>query len=202
MPARTPWIITCALLASLFALTAHAGPPKLSADDLAELRDDEIVVRELKPTGGEGVAAKAIGLLDYPPAEVWKVITDCPSYHRFMPRTKRSEVRGQTPGGHLCFIEIEMPLAFDNLWSLVDAKSTANPDGSYRRHWIFQKGTYKRNKGSWEIFPYDGGKRSLVVYTIDVNPNVSLPDWVLASAQTSTLPDLFEAISDEVERRR
>jgi len=198
-----PRIIAPALLASLMlALTAHAGPPRLSADDISELRDDEIVVRELKPSGGEGMAARAIGLLDFPPAKVWPVITDCARYHTFMPRTEKSAVRGETPGGHLCFIEIEMPLAFDNLWSLVDAKNTANPDGSYKRHWNLKKGTYKHNKGSWEIFPYDDGKRSLLVYTIDVNPNVSLPDWVLSSAQTSTLPDLFEAIGDEVKRRK
>lgn len=192
-----------ALVVGLLAATpALAGPPRLSADDISELRDDEVIVREMKPTGGNGMAAMAIGLLNHPPAKVWPVITDCANYHKYMPRTIKSAVRGETPGGHLCFIEIEMPLAFDNLWSLVDAKNTTNADGSYRRHWIFKKGTYRHNKGSWEIFPYDDGKRSLVVYRIDVNPNVSLPDWVLAAAQTSTLPDLFESIADEVKRRR
>ncbi len=189
-------------LALLLALPAFAGPPRLSADDVKELRDDEVLVRELKPTGGNGVAARAIGLLNHPPAKVWPVISDCANYHKFMPRTEKSAVRGPTPGGHLCFIEIEMPLAFDNLWSVVDAKSTENADGSYMRKWDLKKGTYKHNKGSWQLFPYDNGQKTLLVYTIDVNPNVSLPDWVLATAQTSTLPDLFEAIADEVKRRR
>lgn len=191
-----------ALLAALLAGAAHAGPPKLSADDLSELRDGDVVVRDRKPTNDEGFAAQAIGLVNFPPEKVWPVITDCANYHKFMPRTAKSEVRGETDGGHLCFVEIEMPALFDNLWSLVDAKNTANPDGSYRRHWIFKKGTYRRNIGSWELFPQEGGAKTLLVYTIDVNPDVSLPDWVLSMAQSGTLPDLFEAIGDEVKRRR
>lgn len=202
MKARVPPLAPLALLVALLAGGAHAGPPKLSADQLSELRDGEVLVIERTPTNNEGVAARAIGLVDFPPAKVWPVITDCANYHKYMPRTVKSAVRGETPGGHLCFIEIDMPPLFDNLWSLVDAKNTANPDGSYRRHWLFQKGTYSHNIGSWELFPFDGGQKTLLVYNIDVNPDVTLPDWVIASAQTGALPDLFEAVAGETKRRR
>lgn len=197
--------MTRALPLIVLALAALAPPadamPRVSDRDLAELREGEVVVEEREPTGGDGVAARAMAIVDAPPAEVWPVITDCANYHRFMPRTKKSEVRGDIPGGHRCFVEIEMPFPFDNLWSVAAATNTANPDGSFRRHWTLVKGTYKRNTGAWELYPLDDGKKTLLVYEIDVDPDVSLPDWVIASAQTGALPDLFQSVRKRIRKR-
>ncbi|MEZ4437397.1 MAG: hypothetical protein R3F65_33810, partial [bacterium] len=121
-------------------------------------------------------------------------------YHRFMPRTEKSEVRGSGPDMQQCFVEIDMPFPFDNLWSVVEARHSEGADGSFVRRWTLIKGTYRRNSGSWSLYPYDEGQKTLLVYQLDADPDVSLPDWVISSAQSGTLPDLFEAVRKRVRK--
>lgn len=201
-----------ALLISTFATAAVAGPSlqlkksdlRITKDEWEEMVDDEdVVVREMNPTGGNGVAARAIGIINHPPAKVWPVIKDCNAYKRFMPRTEKSEIRKMRDGRDGCFIEVDMPIGFSNLWSLVYPESKDNGDGTYTRWWTMTQpggGTYKHNRGSWNLFPHAGGSKTLLVYTIDVNPEVSLPDWVLGLAQTGALPDLFESIDKRTKK--
>lgn len=191
-----------ALVLLVFSLPALAGPPSLSAKAQARLAKGKVIVSERTPTNDEGVAARAMGIVKAPPAQVWPAIEDCNRYKEFMPRTKQSAIRGTFPGGHNCFIEVEMPAWFDNLWSLVKAQNTAHPDGSYTRRWNLIRGTYKHNKGGWSLYPHGpGGQHTLLIYEIDVNPNVSFPDWVIRKAQTGALPDLFDAIRKRVGAR-
>lgn len=195
----TPIVPLVALLLLIGTATAHAAPPALTASAEQKLRKGEVIIKELTPTGGEGVAARVTGLVDAPPGKVWPVITDCAAYQRFMPRTEKSAIRGTTPaGGQKCFVELDMPFPFDNLWSVVDAMHETGADGSFVRRWTLLEGTYKRNSGSWSLYPFDGGEKTLLVYQLDANPDISLPDWLIASAQSSTLPDLFAAVRKRV----
>ena len=73
------------------------------------------------------------------------------------------------------------------------------PGGSFKRSWSLIKGTYKRNNGSWIVKPWGpSGSESLLIYAIDLDPDTSVPDFIIRKAQTSTLPDLFEAIRRRV----
>lgn len=189
------------LAALLFVPTAaQAGAPTVSASAERKLRKGGVIIKELEPTNGDGVAAQVTGLVDAPPAEVWKVITDCDGYQRFMPRTAKSGVRGTLPNGQKCFVEIDMPFPFDNLWSVVAARHSQGADGSYVRRWSLLEGTYSRNNGSWSLYPYDNGTKTLLVYRLDADPDVTLPDWIISSAQTSALPDLFDAVRKRVRK--
>lgn len=184
------------------ALPALAGPPSLSARARSKLAKGEVIVKERTPTNDEGVAARAMGVIKAPPARVWPAIEDCDRYKEFMPRTKRSEIRGRFEGGHDCFIEVEMPAWFDNLWSVARARNVVHPDGSFTRRWTLVKGTYSHNTGGWSLYPHGpGGQHTLLVYEIDINPDVSFPDWIISAAQTSALPDLFDSIRKRVGAR-
>lgn len=200
-PALALCIALCTALCTLLApALAHSGPPVLSASAEQKLRRGEIIIKELRPTGGEGVAARVTGLVDAPPAQVWSVIIDCAAYQRFMPRTHKSEVRGNTAAGQKCFVELDMPFPFDNLWSVVNAVHEETADGTFVRRWTLLEGTYSRNDGSWSLYPYDGGQKTLLVYQLDANPDISLPNWLIASAQGGTLPDLYNAVRKRVRK--
>ena len=44
----------------------------------------------------------------------------------------------------------------------------------------------------------DDGKKTLVIYAIDSDPIILIPDGILRSAQTGSLPEVFAAIRKRV----
>jgi hypothetical protein len=74
-----------------------------------------------------------------------------------------------------------------------------DPPGHYSRVWTLLRGTYKRNDGSWTVVPWGAdAKKTLVVYWVDSDPKMAIPDPILRGAQTGALPDVFKAIRKRV----
>lgn len=188
-------------LSLLFSVAALAQPvefPKLTEDEKMKLDANGVIIRELKPTDDRGVSAESIGVIDAPSTEVWPVVRDCQYFAAFMPSTKTSSQK-EEGGEKLCFDELRLPFPLANLWA--DTKSVARegPAGHFHRAWSLVRGTYKRNRGSWTVLPWGAdGKKSLVVYLIDSDPSVLIPDMILRAAQTGSLPEVFAAIRKRV----
>jgi hypothetical protein len=181
---------------------AHAGgitTPAITEANRARLDKLEVVIKELKPSDGKGVAFEAMGVVDAPSSEVWAVLRDCSQFSKFMPRIKASAIKVMS-GEPLCAIELELPWPLTNLWS--DTRSIYiedDPPGHYSRVWVLVRGTYKRNDGSWTVLPWGAdGKKTLVVYWVDSDPKMAIPDPILRGAQTGALPDVFKAIRKRV----
>jgi hypothetical protein len=201
VPRRTPGAlrrrgIARAGLATLFGAAllassaASAAPPKLAPEEQARLDEGEVLVKRVKPTGDKGVAAKAVAVVRAHPDRVWAAVNDCPHFKDFMPRTTKSV---ESEEGRVCRVEVSMPFPLSDLWSETRVVRSFLDDGGRRRSWTLQAGTYEHLGGSWTVYPY-GDAHTLLLYTIDANPTVSVPDFVLRNAQESTLPDIFAAI--------
>ncbi len=195
------------LISLTLSLAAVAGAqpveaPKLSAADRQKLEASGVVVRELKPTDNRGVSAVALGVVDAPPDEVWPVVRDCEHFSKFLPSTKAS-ARKEEHGDSVCFDEISLPFPLTNLWA--DTKSVARqePAGHYQREWTLVRGTYRRNRGAWTVVPWgEAGAQSLVSYFIDSDPSMAVPDFLLRSAQTGSLPQVIAGLRKRVEALR
>ncbi len=183
----------------LFAPLSVFGAPTFDTASKQKLERGEVILKLLKPSGGEGIAFIAYGLVDAKANKVWPVVRDCQHFKEFMPRTEKSELKEKKGADAICFFELDMPFPFSNLWSTVRSTESKTADGSYLRSWKLLTGTYTRNRGSWRVtmWPADPN-RTLLTYNVDVNPKVSLPDFVLRKAQTGALPGVFEAIRERV----
>jgi hypothetical protein len=60
------------------------------------------------------------------------------------------------------------------------------------------RGSYRRNDGSWTIIPWGDGTRSLVVYDIDSDPLIAVPDPLIRLGQAGSLPDVITQIRKRV----
>ncbi len=185
-------------LALLLAWPASAAAPNLQAEELKELESGEVIVQPVKPPEGTGIAVRAIGIIDARPSEVWPVVNDCGKFREFMPRTKESEERVRTERTSVCYVKIGMPWPLKDMWSETDVRRESLVDGSLRRTWSLRKGTYKRNEGSWTLFPHSKGTKTLAVYDISVEPDIAVPTAWIRSAQAGSLPDVFVAIRERV----
>ncbi len=199
---------TC--FAAVFAVTCsmvvHAEPidyPALTDAEKKSLDDGQALIRPKEASGGHGVAAESLGVIDAPPAEVWPVARDCEHFSKFLPNTRASR-RSEENGESICFDEISLPFPLPNLWA--DTKSTVRLDpehGRYQRTWTFVRGTYSHNTGGWTVLPWGPeGKQSLVVYAFDSDPKMLIPDGIIRAAQTGALPKVFEAIRTRVKALR
>lgn len=191
--------LLCLLFSIFVSSAALAAPPALSAGQLSRMQSGKAIVKTLKPTGGDGVAARAMAIVDAEPHRVFDVINACEHFSKFMPRTKNSKmVRRISDNVKVCHTEISMPFPFSNLVSDVKSTSRSLDGGGFERKWTMLKGNYKRNNGLWQIWPHNNGAQSLVVYTIDVDPDMMLPDAIIRKAQTGSLPKVFKAIEKRV----
>jgi ribosome-associated toxin RatA of RatAB toxin-antitoxin module len=179
-----------ALALALTSTVAEAAPPKLAADEQTRLDKGEVLVKRVKPTGDKGVAAKAVAIVRAHPDRVWAAVNDCTHFKDFMPRTTKSV---ESEDGRVCRVEVSMPFPLSDLWSETRVVQTFLDDGGRRRSWTLQAGTYDHLVGSWTVYPH-GDTHTLLLYAIDANPTVSVPDFVLRNAQEGTLPDIFAAI--------
>ncbi|MEW5737924.1 MAG: SRPBCC family protein [Myxococcota bacterium] len=184
------------LLATAALAAEPLEAPTLSDDEKKLLEKGDVIVRRLEPTGGKGVAALAVGVVDAAPAEVWPVVRDCQHFKDFMPRTRHSELK-QEGGVGLCHVELSLPFPMKDLWS--DTKSTLREEPPrYRRTWTLVRGTYRRLDGSWTLLPWGDGSKTLAVYAIDSAPDSLVPDSLARSAQAKSLPEVVVSVRKRV----
>ncbi len=191
-------------LLALVATGAAADPPlrlgapaALALDDgsQARLEAGEILVEELEPTGGSGLATRALGVVAAPPARVWPVVRDCHRFAEFMPRMKRSERRRTQDGQPTCFLVVDLPFPLADVKSEVGYVLERVPGEGFRRRWFHLSGDYHHNSGSWTALPWgEEGSRTLLVYHSEARPKRALPDFVIRSARRRQLPQTFQAI--------
>ena len=181
----------------LLAVSAVAEPisfPTLTDAEKQKLNTRGVVIHEVEPTGGRGIAAESMAVVDAPTAEVWPLLRDCEHFAQFMPNTQASS-RKLENGESLCFDEISLPFPLPNLWADTRSEVREEPSGHFIRAWSLVRGSYRRNRGAWKVLPWGPeGKHSLVVYVIDSDPEMILPDPLLRAAQTGSLPDVFKAV--------
>lgn len=191
-----------AVLISLFfsglALAQPIEPPAFTETETKKLEAGETVVHEVKPTDNKGIGVQSFGVVDAPSTEVWPILRDCAHFSLFMPRTKTSAVK-EEDGVPLCHVELNLPFPLMNLWSDTKSVQREDPAGHFHRAWTLVRGTYRRNSGSWSVLPWGAEKKkTLVIYAIDSDPIILVPDGILRSAQTGSLPEVFNAIRKRV----
>ena len=159
------------------------------------LKNGELVIEGRSPSRGNGVAFVAYKRLKVSPGHVWPVVRDCQHYKLFMPRTSASDRSDCVEQTCVCHSRVKLPFPLPDLWSRVRTTMTRLRTGGFQRAWTLLEGNYAHNQGSWRVLPWPGDQRwTLLVYTVDFNPHISLPDFILQDAQTGALPNVFTAV--------
>jgi hypothetical protein len=191
--------IAVLVVLSVRALAEPVKAPELSADEVKRLDKGEVVTRNLTPKDNKGVAALALGVIDADTATVWPVVRDCQHFKHFMPRTKGSALKQDPTHGPLCRVELSMPFPLTDLWSETKSVMREEPAGHYLRSWSLVTGTYHRNDGSWTLVPWGQDKsKTLLVYAIDSDPKLLVPDALIRAGQTGSLPDVVKQVRKRV----
>lgn len=180
--------MSAAVAVALLAALAASDP------DQDRLARGEVVVRTEKVAGSDMPRAIVRAVIDAPPEKVWALLVDCARYRSTMPRIAASALVKKEGSVAFCRITTDLPFPLPDLTSLTRAEHTVG-DGRWTRTWRLVEGDYKTNEGSWTLTRFGGQEaRTLVEYRIHAEPSLPVPKGILASAQTSALPDLIERL--------
>ena len=181
--------------ALVVALALAAGAP----DD--RLAQGEVLVWTEQVAGSDVPVGFAQGVIDAPPAEVWKIVEDCGNYAQNMPRIAKSKLEKQEGTVRFCRVTADLPFPAPDLESLTRVEHAHNADGSYVRAWKLVEGDYHRNEGTMTLKPYGDGTKTLATYRIHVEPKLPLPQSVMSSMQKGSLPDVIKNLRKRLARQ-
>jgi len=183
------------------ALLLLVLPGVAAAGDEPRLDRGEVVVESHAVRGSDYQEIVARGVIDAPPTRVWKLLTHCARFRRTLPRILASKELSRRADGDVvrvvCQITADMPWPYSDLTEVTEARLTVK-DGVFRRSWRLIRGDYKENRGSWELRPFRGDRRTLLTYRAIVVPTSWVPGWIRRAAQRRTLPQMYRRFRDLV----
>lgn len=167
------------------------------------LESGAVIVRDLPPSGDEGIGVLVVGRVEAKPDDVWAVMADCDEQDEFVPRVVEASVHDRDRDAHTCQLTIDLPFPLDDAQTKTRHQVRRLPDGGMQRYWHLLPGDwgYERNSGSWTVHPEADGRRSLLVNRMDMLPKSAIPTWILQAATSRQAPDTFEAIRSRVAQR-
>lgn len=142
--------------------------------------------------------AKMQGVIDAPPEKIWAIIEQCGNYSKTMPRVAASKELSRDGGSVVCEVTVQTPFPLPNLTSQTDVVMTVEPGVRWSRKWKLIKGDYNYNDGSWLLVPFKGDpKRTLATYEVHADPKIAVPQGIINSAQSRSLPKMLEGLREQ-----
>jgi len=179
---------------------APLTPPVLADGERQRLEAGGVVVRNLAPSDGGGIAVVVMGLVDAAPEQVWAVMADCGHQAEFLPRVRHAAVFDRDGDEHTCELVVSLPFPLEDSHTRTRNHVRRLPDGGYQRYWELLPGkwSYLRDNGSWTVHPYAEGRRSLLIHRLELLPRSAIPEWIVRAAQVRQAPAAFDAIRARV----
>jgi uncharacterized protein YndB with AHSA1/START domain len=175
----------------------------LSAEGYERIGDKhDVVVYKRK---GHAIDLAAEGEIDAPPAVVQRVLTDYASHPKWVHGLSVSRILVQNGSSLDVYQRLDLPLVGDRDFTLRVEWASEGDDLIIRFHGIDSgppspKGVVRipLHEGSWTLQPLDGGTRTHAVYRFRMELGGHLPMWMARGRAGKDVPDLIEAIRNQV----
>ena len=208
MPFRfTVWFTL--LLGCLLPIAASAAD---KADDWTVVSTADGVTTSTRPRKGSSILeCRGIGLMDFEPIVIKRVIDDTPEYPKFMPYVVETKTLSDDGATRIGYQRLSPPIVGDRDYTVsVKCESKPCPTGGtiYCNRWkaandlgpAEKKGVTRVNvtEGSWLLEPAPGGKTK-ATYTIYSDSGGGIPTMILNKANKTAIPKLFEAVRKQAQ---
>jgi hypothetical protein len=175
---------------------AIRGPfPALAQELLGRLRAGHVESRELPASTKDAMHFQAMGSVDAPASEVMAFLRDYPARVGVMPNNTGIEATWE---GNLALVDMTLEVAFKT----IRYRLAMLHFGDQAVVWEYVHGDLRDSRGSWKLFPYDNGVRTLVVYETETVPDTALPDFILSMLTKKSLPGVIDGVRKGVAKRR
>jgi carbon monoxide dehydrogenase subunit G len=176
-------------LAAFLLLVGSLHPVQAGKGDEKKLGKGEILFTMETPSKDSLPVFQTRGVVDCPPAEVWKVINDYDNLAAIMPGIVEGRVE-KVEGNVVYFYEKDHVPVVEDTWYLLRC---VHDDDNFRKTMSMVDGSVKSLEAEWALKPFGEGK-TLVQYTLQSDPGFYVPKWVQKMSLKHTTTGFFEAL--------
>ena len=166
---------------------ADVLPLELGENEMARLSQGEVLVNSV---GSEKGFVQAAILLDVPVEKVWALILDCPNAPKFIPNLKSCVILERHEGWDL----IEQRVRLSWLLPEIICRFRADYTALRQIHFKSISGNLKELEGRWVFERAGGGEKTILLYSVYVNPGFYIPQWMVRLVLQADLPGLLISI--------
>jgi ribosome-associated toxin RatA of RatAB toxin-antitoxin module len=185
---KASWLFLAGVILAIAVPSFGDVPPMaLGENEMAQLCAGRVLVSSIESKKG---FVQAAILLDVPVEKVWDLIVDCPSAAKSIRNLKRCTILERHEGWDI--IEQQVTLS----WFLPDIHCRFRADYTELQQIYFKiiSGDLKELEGRWSFHRAGGGAKTILVYSVYVNPGFFVPQRVIRWILEVDLPDLLISI--------
>jgi hypothetical protein len=192
---------------SVLALSVAAAAPSGDGWEVAAHNEHVTVyARERPDTGFQEMQAE--GVIDAPPAEVWRALRDYDRHPQTMPYVEVARVLRREDGDKVMYVYnvVNPPMVSrrDYVLRIVDESAWKDGQGFLKLSWRTANARAPQrtknavrvevNDGFWLLQPAQGGTSTRAVYYIHTDPGGGVPKWIVNRVNGTAIPDIWEAV--------
>ncbi len=184
--------VTLCLIGMFSSPEAAWSLPLHTQEELQRLASGEVIVWQDPSDNGGKRRVHAAVLIDTTAAKIWGILMDCEHTPEFVPgllncryvqRGKDSDV-------------LEQKLKRSWLLPVATYRFRARYEQFRRIDFTRISGDMREFVGSWVLEPADDGRRTLVEYSIYLDPGFLAPQWLVRKMLRKDLTELVSALRD------
>ncbi len=176
-------------LSMLTMMSVALAPHALAGDpaDWGKLSQGQVVVKQKATASKEVPSVEAKILLQVPVEKAWPIVINPVKLARNENKVKKVQVLSKSGNKqNVDFVVSMTPLLPNFHYVLLQELS---PPNLLQFHRI--SGSFKDIVGSWRLTPAESGKKSILTYTLQLDPGPLVPRSLLLGAIKSDLPNLM-----------
>jgi ribosome-associated toxin RatA of RatAB toxin-antitoxin module len=159
----------------------------LANSEWDSLSKGQVVISQHMPSGSAVPSVEAKILISKPPEKVWDVVADPETLMSQERKVQKVKVLSQTANRQNVAFSVSMTRLFPPFnYVLLQELS---PPNLLRFHRV--SGSFKDIQGSWKLAPVESGSKTILTYTLQLDPGPFIPRSLLLGAVKSDLPNMM-----------
>ena len=132
--------------------------------------------------------------IDAKPQTVFEVVTAYESYPELFDEIVEAEVLSRTDRIVECRFGVE--IAKKRFTYTLRLEQTPFE----KTRWSLIAGDFKKNNGGWDFRPLDGGSRTHVTYTVEIDLGMFIPQFIVNSLVGASMPKMLDTVKRRAEQ--
>jgi ribosome-associated toxin RatA of RatAB toxin-antitoxin module len=188
------------LLAGLIVLHQPAAVAGHNANELTTLNKGGVVVKEAnvidKSKDGPATVSAQI-LIPKPPSQVWPIVANPQDVMSQEKKVKKVQTLKQAGNS----LDVAYTVNYSSL--LPTFNYTLRLDKKQPSTITFKRlnGSFKDINGSWQLTPVDNGQKTILTYTLSIDPGFFAPKFLLVQAIKNDLPTMMKNVKAVVDKK-
>lgn len=186
--------IIAGLVLSVALPTPSALAQTVTSEELSTLKQGNVVVGQVTEVNNMPTVSAKI-LIPEPPDKVWKTVTDpnaLMSEEEKVQKIKTVADTGSTKDVEFTVLMVRFLPAFRYI---LRHQPVGDNTLTFRR----LSGSFKDIRGFWKLAPADGGKNTVLIYNLSIDPGPLVPESLLMQAVKSDLPRMMQNVKSAIQ---